>query len=81
MAQRVFATSAVAVVGVLMLAAPTPGQEQRPDAPKPKRIEIAVTAEGFSPGRIEVEAGIAIELVFMRKTDKTCATEVVVPSL
>ena len=56
-------------------------QQQNPDPPKPKRIEIAITEKGFSPGRVNVEAGIAIELVFTRKTDKTCATEVAVPSL
>jgi plastocyanin domain-containing protein len=54
---------------------------QTQDPPKPKRVEIAVTAEGFSPERVEVQAGVPIELVFTRKTDKTCATEVVVPSL
>ncbi len=57
----------------------TRGQTQ--DPPKPKRVEIAVTPEGFSPNRVEVQAGVPIELVFTRKTDKTCATEVVVPSL
>lgn len=51
------------------------------DPPKPRRVEIAITADGFQPGRVDVEAGVPIELVFVRKTDKTCATEVAVPSL
>ena len=56
-------------------------QDQRPDPPKPKRVEVTITADGFSPGRIEVKTGEPIELVFTRKIDKTCATEVTVPSL
>jgi plastocyanin domain-containing protein len=56
-------------------------QQQNPDPPKPKRVDVAITEEGFSPARVNAEAGIPIELVFTRKTDKTCATEIVVPSL
>ena len=48
---------------------------------KPTRIDIAITADGFEPARINVDAGVAVELVFTRKTAKTCATEVAVPSL
>ena len=72
----VIATCCSVAVGGTPLA-----QDQRPDAPQPKRIEVAITADGFAPGRIDVKAGEPIELVFVRKTDKTCATEVTVPSL
>ena len=45
------------------------------------RIQIAVTKEGFVPATVAASAGVPIELVFTRKTDDTCATEVAVPSL
>ena len=51
------------------------------DGPKPKRIDIAITEKGFEPESVTVEKGVAIELAFTRKTDKTCATEIAVPSL
>ena len=41
------------------------------------RLEIAVTENGFEPGHVKVKAGQAVTLAFTRKTDKTCATEVV----
>lgn len=49
--------------------------------PKPKRIDVEITAKGFTPSSITVEPGVPLELVFTRRTDQTCATEVVVPSL
>ena len=70
-----------ALLLALFLTTPVTQQERPPDAAKPKKVEIAVTADGFSPGRIEVASGVEIELVFTRKSDKTCATEIAVPSL
>ena len=50
------------------------------DAPKhdASRIEITVTKKGFEPDNIKVPAGKPITLVFTRKTEQTCAKEVVV---
>lgn len=47
----------------------------------PQRHEISVAAEGFVPSRVELRSGVPSELVFTRRSDKTCATEVVVPAL
>ena len=44
----------------------------------PNRFEIAVTANGFEPADVKVPAGIPVTLVFERKTDETCAKQVVV---
>jgi plastocyanin domain-containing protein len=43
----------------------------------PRRIEIAVTEAGFEPKTVTVKQGEEVTLAFTRKTDKTCATEVV----
>ena len=52
----------------------------RADAPKPKqtRFEIAVTRSGFEPGTFTVPANTPVTLVFTRKTDQTCAKEIVI---
>lgn len=58
------------------------GSQEKPAAPaKPQRFEIAVTAAGFSPAHIDAAATAPVELVFTRKTDQTCAKEIVVPSV
>lgn len=44
----------------------------------PRRIDVAVTADGFTPAHIVARAGEPIVLVFTRTTDATCATDVVI---
>jgi plastocyanin domain-containing protein len=50
-------------------------------AAKPREIKVAVTEKGFVPSSIKVKAGQPVVLAITRKTDKTCATEAVFPSL
>lgn len=45
---------------------------------KPRRIDIAVSASGFEPAKIEVEKDEPVVLVFTRKTEETCAKQVIV---
>jgi RND family efflux transporter MFP subunit len=45
------------------------------------RHEIAITGHGFSPDRVEAPRGAKVALVFTRRTDQTCATEVAIPAL
>jgi membrane fusion protein, heavy metal efflux system len=42
---------------------------------------IVVSEQGFEPARISLRAGVPARLTFIRTTDATCATEVVIPSL
>lgn len=64
----------------LGLRAPSPVVQQSAAA-KVQRHEIAVTADGFLPSKVTVEKGATVELVFLRKTDGTCAKKVVFPGL
>lgn len=43
-----------------------------------QRVAISVTESGFEPNDIEVTKGEPVTFVFERKTDKTCAKEVVI---
>ena len=45
------------------------------------RVEIAITREGFVPGSVAINRGEAADLVFTRRTEETCAKEIVVPSM
>jgi plastocyanin domain-containing protein len=44
------------------------------------RFSIAVTDTGFTPGTVTIPAGKPVTLVMTRKTDQTCAKEVVFPN-
>jgi plastocyanin len=48
-------------------------------ASQARTIEIAVTAKGFEPARVKVKKGEPLKLVVTRKTDDTCAKEIVIP--
>ena len=42
-----------------------------------EKLDVAITEKGFEPDMLEVKKGQPVELVFTRKTDKTCIKEVV----
>jgi plastocyanin domain-containing protein len=44
-------------------------------------IEMSVTADGFLPASVKVRKGQPVKLVVTRKTERTCATEIVIKEL
>jgi plastocyanin domain-containing protein len=61
-----------------------PAQASQADAPIPKdakRIEIAVTDEGFSPASIDVKKGETVVLRFNRTTKSECLKAIEIPDL
>lgn len=62
----------VVAMSTLGLAAPTlAGDKERP-------ITMSVTDKGFEPAALKVKKGEPVTLVITRKTEKTCATEIVI---
>ena len=57
-----------------------PADAQRAPAPG-QSVKIVVSEKGFEPGEIKLKAGVAARLTFVRTSDKTCATEIVFPTL
>ena len=57
------------------------GHQPSSVAARVQAAKIAVTEKGFEPDRVRLRAGTAARLTFIRTTDKTCATEVVFPSM
>ena len=47
-------------------------------APAARTIDLAVTEKGFEPSKVEVKKGQPVHLVVTRKTEATCATELVI---
>jgi hypothetical protein len=44
----------------------------------PRIIEMTVTSDGFVPAEVKVKKGERVRLAITRKTDRTCAKEIVV---
>jgi hypothetical protein len=43
-----------------------------------RTVEMAVTEDGFVPSKVKARKGERLRLVVTRRTDRTCATEIVV---
>ncbi|MDP1822967.1 MAG: cupredoxin domain-containing protein [Archangium sp.] len=49
-----------------------------PAAAAGNRISMEVTGDGFVPANVTVKAGTPVTLVITRKTDETCATDILI---
>jgi hypothetical protein len=45
-----------------------------------RTVEMTVTQDGFVPAKVKALKGEKLRLVVTRKTDRTCATEIVIPN-
>jgi plastocyanin domain-containing protein len=59
------------------VAAEPPKREAAPPAAG-NRIAMEVTGDGFVPANVTVKAGTPVTLVITRKTDETCATDILI---
>ena len=76
---RAFPTLAAALaLTVLPFAARAEGATHSGHHAAAAAHEIAVTSDGFVPATIKVKRGQPVKLVVTRKTQKTCATEIVI---
>jgi RND family efflux transporter MFP subunit len=66
-------------LGLRQSGAPAPASGQTTPAVSGPRV--TVMDNGFEPSRVEVRAGGTTRITFVRTSDKTCATEVLFPSL
>ena len=57
------------------------GRTPESAAPPTPGVRIVVGEKGFDPARVSVRAGVPVKVTFVRTTDKTCATEILIPSL
>lgn len=72
---RVAAASALAAFSLF---AATACSDAGAEGPLVSKVEMSVTEKGFEPQNIRVKKGLPVTLVITRKTDITCATEIVI---
>jgi hypothetical protein len=49
--------------------------------PEVQRVRVTLGEGGYDPATVNLKAGIAAQVTFVRTTDKTCGTEIVLPDL
>jgi plastocyanin domain-containing protein len=65
-------------LAALSLGLPAAAAEPGPQKKAGKTVQVTVTDDGFVPDRIEARKGEPLTLVVTRKTERTCATEIVI---
>ena len=69
----------IVLIGALLIAAATlsiAAFSQTQDSAQ--ATTVAVTDKGFEPSSLKLKAGAPVKVTFVRKTDETCAKEVVI---
>jgi len=67
------------ILAGLLVAGAGCANRAKQDMGGPARFDVAVTETGFTPATVTVPAGKPVTLVVTRKTDATCAKEIVFP--
>jgi RND family efflux transporter MFP subunit len=70
--------------GPLTAPATSPAASPDPSGPTSRvgpEARTVTVAAAFEPARVTVPAGVPLQLTFIRTTDATCATEIVIPDL
>lgn len=78
------ASAATALLAVFTLSAGDVAQAQkRPASKKPaasvQTARILVTEKGYQPANVTLKRGVPARVTFVRTTDRTCGTEVLLP--
>jgi plastocyanin domain-containing protein len=70
-----------AVLICLILPVASSGQTKRKKnvATKTQVVSVNITRTGYEPGSLNLKRGVPARIVFTRRTDATCAKEVVIP--
>lgn len=45
--------------------------------PRAQRLTVKITQRGFEPETLRLRRGVQVRITFLRTTDQTCATEIV----
>jgi hypothetical protein len=60
---------------------PRPHPPPKPEPPRPAEVYVLVDERGFSPKDFALKAGETTEIIVLRRTDRTCVKELLVPAL
>lgn len=72
-------TMKIALILTLFLAATALGVTAKPRLVKPKvqTARVEITEQGYQPYTLKLRRGVPARITFLRKTDATCAKEVI----
>ena len=78
MTYRTLTEAFLAAAALALAGAPTPTTLAATQDPgNVQVVELSVTSKGFEPALVTVKRGKPVKLVVTRKTERTCATEIV----
>lgn len=48
--------------------------------PKTQTAKVLITEKGYEPGSLKLRRGVPAKITFLRTTENTCGTEIVIPA-
>lgn len=71
-------TKFMAVGFAVLLMAIALSAQTKDAKPKMHRARIEITAQGYTPGSVKLRRGVPARITFLRTTNATCGTEIVI---
>jgi len=72
---------ALILAGIFILGTSIAAQAQRKIvSPTVQRATVLINEQGYSRSSIKLRRGVPARLTFLRQTENTCATEIVIPA-
>jgi plastocyanin domain-containing protein len=69
--------------GLIVLAfsvAATAQSTKKSSKPKTQTAKVLISEKGYEPGSLKLKRGVPAKITFLRTTDRTCGTEIVIPA-
>ncbi len=77
MQKRSLTTLIVLLILIIAVGGYAIGQQKK--AAEPQAAKVTVNAKGFTPSSLQLKANVPAKITFLRTSDETCATSVVIP--
>ncbi|CAN5635276.1 cupredoxin domain-containing protein [soil metagenome] len=78
-----FINKTVLSIGLIVLAFSFAGSAQttkKAAKPKPQYAKVLISEKGYEPGTLKLKRGVPAKVTFLRTTENTCGTEIVIPA-
>ena len=75
--RTIFVSSLIALVVSITASAQSTARSSKP---KTQTAKVLISEKGYEPGSLKLKRGIPARITFLRTTDRTCGTEIVIPA-
>ena len=71
---------AIILIGSVFSIAALAQSTKKSAKPKTQTAKVLISEKGYEPGSLNLRRGVPAKITFLRTTDRTCGTEIVIPA-